>query len=229
MTTHGPGVLLDETEALLSLFAGFRDAMQAGTIPPALERITIVEISEDRVQRLQAALELALNDADYAVPFESGWGYRLRLPGAADDAPDEPDAIQSAGTKNSKPHAYVAMPYSAELSDLFLYGIQSPIHARGLLCEYVSQETLTEDLLEQMKARIETASVVIADVTEADPGVFLQVGYAWGKGRPTLLLVKAGEPAQLPTHIPPLAYRRITDLESALSAQLDTLKAEGRL
>jgi hypothetical protein len=229
MTTHGPSFSLDEAESILSQFAGFRDAMQAGTLPPALQRITIVEIDKERVGRLQAALEIAMNEADYAVPFSDGWGYQLNITGTGGSAPAEPEAIQSAGTKNTKPHAYVAMPYSPELSDLFVYGIQSPIHARGLLCEYVNQESLTHDMLDQIKARIVAAAVVVADLTGADPGVYLQVGYAWGKARPTLLLAKEGEPVLFETAHPPLTYRRIKDLEAALAEQLDSLRIEGLL
>ncbi len=47
------------------------------------------------------------------------------------------------------------------------------------------------DVLEQVKKKIEeTASVVIAVLTEANQNVYLEIGYAWGKGRPTILLVK---------------------------------------
>ena len=57
MTIHGPGFSRDERESFLSQFAGLRDAMQAGTLPPALQQITIVDRVADRVTRLRELLE----------------------------------------------------------------------------------------------------------------------------------------------------------------------------
>jgi hypothetical protein len=73
MTLHGPGRSLDPAEAVLSQFAGLRDAMLAGSFPPGLERITIAEFNSSRVERLRTVLETALADADYATPFETAW------------------------------------------------------------------------------------------------------------------------------------------------------------
>ncbi len=204
MTLHGPGRSLDEIEALLSQFAGLRDGLLAGAYPAALERISIVEHKEALVERMRSALDTALTESDYATPFTEGWGYHLSLSGA-DNSFSEPDAIDSAGAKDVKPHAYVAMPFDPQMEDVFYFGIQAPIHARGLLCERADQPTFTADLLEQIKTRIDTATVVIADLTGADPNVYLQLGYAWGKSRPTILLVKAdATPPFNPIHPPSL-------------------------
>ena len=48
-------------------------------------------------------------------------------------------------------------------------------------------------ILDRIKLRIETATLVIADLTGANANVYLEVGYAWGKNRPTLLLAKVGD------------------------------------
>ncbi len=227
MTMHGPGFSLDETEALLSQFAGYRDAMLAGTFPPALNRITIIEINENRIQNTQTALDNALAEADYATKLDGAWGYHLSLPTAGDEAADEPDAIESAGKNTLRPHVFVAMPPLAEMEDLFYFGIQSPVHAHGLLCERVEYTEMTDDLLDQIKGRIETAAVVVADVTEVDPAVYLQIGYAWGKGRPVLLLARQGVSALAARGT--LAYTRIKDAETAVMGALDALKAGGKL
>lgn len=60
MTIHGPGFGLDEIEALLSQVNGYFDAIQAGQIPPALQRITIVEMSANRVERLRGRWKIIL-------------------------------------------------------------------------------------------------------------------------------------------------------------------------
>jgi hypothetical protein len=230
MTLHGPGRSLDPAEAVLSQFAGLRDAMLAGNFPPALERITITEFNSSRVERLRTVVETALADADYAMPFETGWGYRLALDSKSAATQAEPSAIESAGAPKAKPHAYVALAPVAEMEDVFYYGVQSPVHALGLLCERIEGGIFTGDVLEQIEARIRSASVVIADLTGADPMVYLQLGLAWGSNRPTILLAKQGERVRFDTPGQPLLpYNRIKDLETALTQQLDELKEQGLL
>jgi len=54
----------------------------------------------------------------------------------------------------------------------------------------MDQEAFTGDILDRIKKKIETATVVIAELSGANPNVYLEVGYAWGKDVPTILLVK---------------------------------------
>jgi hypothetical protein len=51
----------------------------------------------------------------------------------------------------------------------------------------------TDDILSQIKKRIESSSLVIAVLTDSNPNVYLEVGYAWGKNKPTLFLIRKGE------------------------------------
>jgi hypothetical protein len=84
------------------------------------------------------------------------------------------------------------------------------------------QDTSSEYLLlEREKSRIDTASFVIAELTTLDPNILLLVGYAWGKGCPTILLAKEG--ASLPFDVRGqryLAYSRIRDLNEMLTHEL---------
>jgi hypothetical protein len=60
--------------------------------------------------------------------------------------------------------------------------------------------------------------------------VCLQLGYAWGKERPTILLTKEGE--SLPVAMSGQAvftYKRIKDAEEQLARALSDLQAEGLL
>ncbi|MBL8154286.1 MAG: toll/interleukin-1 receptor domain-containing protein [Anaerolineae bacterium] len=221
MTIHGPGFSRDEREALLAQFAGLRDAMQAGTLPRGLERITIVELSKSRMERLRQVMEGVLDGADYAERLVEGWGYRLRLDAAASP---EPQAIESAGAADTKPYAFVVLPPNADLDDVFYYGIQTPIHALGLLCERIEPGAALDDWLEQICRRIDSAAVVVAELSAPDPAVYLQLGYARGKGRPLVLLARDGHsPHAALAKEPLLSYRRIKDLETDLLTTLSGL------
>ena len=68
-----------------------------------------------------------------------------------------------------------------------------------------------------MKTKIERSSLVIADLTGDNPNVFLEVGYAWGKSLPTVLL--AQERAPLPFDVQSqrcIRYAQIHNLKSTL-------------
>ncbi len=92
-----------------------------------------------------------------------------------------------------KAHAFVAMAFSTHMNDVFHYGIEAPIHGAGLLCERMDHVTFTGEIVEWMRHKIETAAVVVAELSGANPNVYLEVGYAWGKGRPTILLASKVE------------------------------------
>jgi len=89
-----------------------------------------------------------------------------------------------AGGGVTKAHVFVAMPFSTHLDDVFHYGIQAPVHAAGFLCDRMDYVCFTGEIIEWMKRKIEGASVVIANLSRANPNVYLEVGYAWGRGVP---------------------------------------------
>lgn len=100
----------------------------------------------------------------------------------------------------------------------------------GFLCERIDNESFTGDILDRVKKRIETAAVVIADLTSANPNVYLEVGYAWGKNRPTKLLAKEGEELKFDVRGQRcLKYERIKDLELSLMKELRDLKLNGNI
>jgi len=80
------------------------------------------------------------------------------------------------------------------------------------------------DILARIKSRIEAASLVVADLTGSNPNVYLEVGYAWGKDRPTLLLSKKGDELKFDVRGQRcIEYTNITDLERKLKADLAAL------
>lgn len=219
MTIHGVGYGLDEAEALRSQLAGCLDAFDSDDYPSALERITIVERNPGRAQRLQ----FVLNDA---IP-----GNAVALPEATESLSYSQVIERSPLTRNvgresvNKPHVFIAMPFTEEMEDVYYYGIQTPVNAAGYLCERADLTPFTGDILERIKTRIETASLVIAELTTANPNVFLEVGYAWGRDRPTILLARDAQ--KLPFDVRGqrcLVYSRIRDLEEALARELQGLK-----
>jgi len=232
MTIHGTNSGLDEIEALLAQCKGYLHALQSGQYPANLEKITIIERTTERVQRLRQAFEENFSHASFVSSKKNDiWAYYLykQQINIIMNKQHYTQFIQKEGTASeSKPHVFVAMPFKKDTDDVFYYGIQQPVRAAGFICERIDRETLTSDILDQVKKKIETAALVIADLTGTNPNVYLEVGYAWGKGRPTLLLLKDEQELRFDVRSQRcLKYERIKDLEDALNKELSELKSKG--
>ena len=220
-TVHGPNYGLDEDEAALALVGGLVEAFQRGSGPQSLQRISVVELDMGRAQRLRKALERGLGGTPGVQVLPGGGGFRVQRMSAFVQAPP----LATAGTVSmDKPHAFVAMAFAPELEDTYHYGIQGPVRAAGLLCERVDQAAFDGPIIQRIKERIETAKVVIADLSMANPNVYLEVGYAWGRGRPTVLLVRDVKELRFDVaSYRCIIYRSIRELESLLTRELERL------
>ena len=75
-----------------------------------------------------------------------------------------------------------------------------------------------------------TSTLVVADLTDANPNVHLEVGYAWGVGIPTVLLVKDTSQTKFDVQSQRcIPYERIKDLEVALTEELTKLRDNGSI
>jgi hypothetical protein len=222
LTLHGVGYGLDEVEAFQSELAGLVDAITEGVVPRTLEKITIVEQSQRRVASLQRALSeiipsgiVELDIREYLGSLEDNASETFRTVGYA------------SGTK---PHVFVAMPFKDELEDVYEYGIQSVVRNRGYICERADLAAFTGDVMEWVKKRIATAALVIADLTDANPNVYLEVGYAWGVGIKTILLINDAEELKFDVRGQRcLTYKRIKHLEKALDKELRKLAESNQI
>ena len=181
MTIHGIGAGLDEEECFLSQLGGILDAYREGLITPNLKKIMIVEINEKRAKRLEELLnENVLKDIftkDNTIVPDSNIDQKIQK-------------IDEAGNQSeAKPHIFVAMPFSKKFNDVYEFGIKMPVKTAGFICERIDETYFSGSILKRIKSRIDTSKVVIADLSGANPNVYLEVGYAWGKGHLTILLV----------------------------------------
>jgi len=216
MTIHGVGYGLDEAEALRVQLRGYLDAIVQGTFPPNLKRISIVERHPQRAKLLEQVL------SDY-IPGRKVRSNHIPFALIQGDSDRRSDSIRQNVAE--KPHIFVAMPFNDDMTDLFYYGIQGPVNRAGFLCERVDLESLTGDVLQRIKSRIESATYIIAEITHPNPNVFLEVGYAWGCNRPTILLTKEAD--NLPFDVRGqrcLVYDTIRNLEKSLEGEIQTLR-----
>lgn len=216
ITVHGPGYGLDEVEAFQALVAGLLDGIQGHPELTTLESIYIVERNKGRADRLASHLKNLLPDGISSSASE--------LSTEGGDAASE--AIRSAGySSEAKPHVFVAMPFKSELDDTYHYGIESAVRRSGFVCERADLCSFTGDVLEWVRSRVRTSTLVIADLTDANPNVYLEVGYAWGCGVPTVLIVKDASHLKFDVRGQRcVVYSSIRQLEGLLSRELGELR-----
>jgi len=209
MTIHGVNYGLDEREAFMAQLGGIMDAEKKGL---SVERLSIVERNAGRATRLKAVLRKA-------------WPQQRSVTAPHPQKPlNQPYRITAGAESRAKPHVFVAMPFSKDLEDVYVFGIQGPVNAAGYLCERVDMVSFTGDILERIKSRIQTATLVVADLTGGNANVYLEVGYAWGKSRPTLLLARKGDELKFDVRGQRcIVYENIVDLSKKLQADLAAL------
>jgi hypothetical protein len=216
VTLHGPGFGLDETACFEAEVAGLVDAITGDDYPEELETISFVEQNFGRGNRLRAWLEKLLPQG--TLPVEG----RHSL-GALEHGTQT--TLRGAGYDSaSKPHVFVAMPFAGEMDDVFHYGIQGAVNTAGMLCERADLSIFTGDVVDWVRRRIASATLVVADLSTANPNVYLEVGYAWGCRVPTVLLAKDASDLKFDVRSHRcLVYRSIKHLEELLQRELQKL------
>jgi len=215
-TMHGANYGLDETEAFISQIGGIIEAIAKGLYPLQLKKISIAEIYEPRAKRLKVILRELLPEGVIRAENERGISKR----------DIKTDRLSQAGIDSEdKPLIFVAMPFDKKMDDIFHYGIRNAVNNAGFLCERADEVVFTGDILDLIKRRIGKASLVIADLSTANPNVYLEVGYAWGLGIPTVLIVQDAQELKFDVKGQKcIIYSGIRELEEKLSKELPGLR-----
>jgi hypothetical protein len=212
LTLHGPGFGLDEIESFESEVAGIVDAVKSGQVSPKLETVTFLEMDRQRSDRMKLTLATLLKNHGSGPAWIERTGERLA----------ESYRLRTVGYDSSaRSHAFVAMPFDAAFEDIFYYGIAPSIRAGGLLCERMDKLAFTGDVMQRLRERIIKAECLVADVSGANPNVYLEVGFAWGREVPAILLCNNRSELKFDVRGQRcLVYNSIRDLEDQLSREI---------
>ncbi len=217
VTVHGVGYGLDEKEAFESQLAGFIDAIRSGDIPEKLERITFAERNPGRQYRLEQHLKVIIPNE--IIEVDARWNIK-------NVTKDTHEKLREVGyTSNLKKHVFVAMPFCEDMEDIYDYGISTAVRNAGYLCERADLSSYTGDVMQWVRDRIKSASLVIGDLTGSNPNVYLEIGYAWGCGVNTVLLIKNTKELKFDVQGQRcITYNRIKDVEEKLGTELKKIK-----
>lgn len=221
MTMHGTGFGLDESSAFSSQVAGIVDALESGAFPRSLQLITIIERMGSRANRLRGMLAELLR--------VTGPVSHAQMPQQVTGAEEaRTRRIAMAGDESAaRSHAFIAMPFNDSYEDVFEFGIKPAVHAARLNCHRMDEVPFTGDIVTLMRERIASAEIVVADVSEANPNVYLEIGYAWGVVVPCVLVCNKKHELKFDVSGQRcLFYGSIKDLQAKLSRELTELMAQ---
>lgn len=92
-----------------------------------------------------------------------------------------------------KPFIFVLMPFDDNFNDIYKYGIKGAAEDAGAYAERVDEQIFIEGILERIFNQISKADVIVADMTDRNPNVFYEVGYAHALGKIVLLLTQKAD------------------------------------
>lgn len=93
-------------------------------------------------------------------------------------------------------YIFVQIPFRKEFTNIYQLGIKQTVEGLGMRCEKVDEVKLPHDILHQIYECIRKADIIISEMTDRNPNVFYETGYAHALSKPTILLAQSAE------HIP---------------------------
>jgi nucleoside 2-deoxyribosyltransferase len=121
---------------------------------------------------------------------------------------------------------FVVMPFSPELDDVYHLGIREVVSSSGGSCERADELSYVGGIMEKIYDSIRRADVIIAEVTQPNPNVYYEIGFAHALGKPVVIITRdiKSSPFDLSgyNHI---VYKSIVDLRNRLDATLGQLRA----
>jgi hypothetical protein len=121
-------------------------------------------------------------------------------------------------TTQPKPFVFVLMPFSNDFEDIYEVGIKPACIEAGSYCERVDEQIFDGSILDRVYNQINKADLLVADMTDRNPNVFYEVGYAHALGKRVILLTQRVE--DIPFDLRPYPHIVYGDSITTLKAEL---------
>jgi len=152
-------------------------------------------------------------------PFQLYDGqFRLKLEKAFEESRSRKQAAAA------KRQALVVMPFAKSFDQLYTDGIKEPIEALGYRCERIDEMFFTGNIVQKLYEKIEQSQLIIADLSDLNPNVFYETGFADALKKTVILL--ANEATELPFNIRGrrvIVYNDIPGLKKELEAHVKAI------
>lgn len=121
---------------------------------------------------------------------------------------------------DTKPKVFVMMPFAYEFQDVY-DTIKAACEQVSAICERVDEQIFTGTIVERIYEAIAAADVVVSDLTNRNPNVYYETGYAHALGKPVVLLSRGS--ADVPFDLrqyPLVVYQSLAELRKSLEVRL---------
>lgn len=88
------------------------------------------------------------------------------------------------------------MPFDSDFDDVYKLGIKQAAIDCNVRAERLDEQMFEEGMLDRIFRQIEVADFIIADLSNRNPNVFYELGYAHAREKICILLTK--EPTDIP-------------------------------
>lgn len=99
-----------------------------------------------------------------------------------------PRRSPSQQATDGRPFAFVLMPFSASFDDVYRVVVKDAAEETNFLAERLDEQMFAEGMLERIYRQIESADVIIADMTGQNANVFYEIGYAHAREKLCILM-----------------------------------------
>lgn len=84
--------------------------------------------------------------------------------------------------------SFVIMPFDKKFDDIYKLGIKEVAKECDVKAERLDEQIFHEGMLDRIYRQIDVSDFIIADLTDRNPNVFYELGYADAKGKACILL-----------------------------------------
>ena len=92
-----------------------------------------------------------------------------------------------------KPFALVLMPFKDEFKDIYEIGIREACEKAGVYCERIDEQIYGGTILDRIYNQIAKADIIISDMSDRNPNVFYETGYAHALGKQVIIATRKTE------------------------------------
>lgn len=118
--------------------------------------------------------------------------------------------------KNAAKRIFVIMPFASGSDDVWKGAIERAGSSEGYVCLRADRISLSSWITEDLEKCIERADFVIADITETNPNVMFELGWALAKGKKPIVIRQQDAPSQVPFDVASIRYVPYTNTWSGI-------------
>lgn len=92
--------------------------------------------------------------------------------------------------KKITPIGFIIMPFANDYDDIYHLGIREIINEIGASCERADEMKYVGGIIQKIQHSIQSCDFIIAEISEHNPNVYYEVGFAHAINKPVILLTK---------------------------------------